>query len=175
MTKALNRLLTAYQFSEHHQAVVRGTPAQAFAAIERVDLADSTLAQVLMAIWRVPARLFMPNAPTKPMTVADFIPLAHEPPVELVRGLIAGPPRKAWTSEEFISYDGPGFKLAWSFWVTALPDGRCRIDTETRVHCNDSKTKRWFTLYWIIIRLPSGAIRRDLLRIVKQRLERAAT
>ena len=172
MPSALNRLMPVYEFSEHHQTVVNGTPADVFAAIEATDLSDSRLAQVLMAIWRIPARVFMPNAPTRPMTVADFIPLAHEPPREIVRGLIAGPTRRAWTPQEFVAFEGQGFKLAWSFWVTPLAEGRCRVDTETRVHCNDAATQRWFTLYWIIIRLPSGAIRRDMLRIIRGRVER---
>jgi hypothetical protein len=171
MSEALHRLLPRFEFSEHHRAVVRGSRERIFTEIEAVDLSDSQLAQGLMAIWRLGARLVMDNVPNRGMTTQDFIPLALEPPRELVRGLIAGPPKQAWTPEQFMTYDGPGFKLAWSFWVTDLKDGRCRVDTETRVHCNDAKTKRWFTLYWIVIRLPSGAIRRDLLRIIKRRAE----
>jgi hypothetical protein len=113
----------------------------------------------------------MADVPDRAMSVKDFIPLAHEPPRELVRGLIAGPPRRDWSPEQFVAHDGPGFKLAWSFWFTDLGEGSCRLDTETRVLCNDAKTKRWFRLYWLVIRLPSGAIRRDMLRIIKRRAE----
>lgn len=175
MCKILNRLLPAYQFSEHHWVTVSASPAAAFAAVAAVDLTDSGLARALMAVWRIPARLFMDNVPQRGMSVNDFIPLAHEPPTELVRGLIGGVKRRDWIAKDFESYTGPGFKLAWSFWVTDLGDGRCRIDTQTRVLCCDDATRRWFTLYWIIIRLPSGAIRRDLLRIIKQRLTKAGS
>jgi hypothetical protein len=171
MSEALNRLLPRYEFSEHHRITIGAARAQVFAAIAAVDLTDSILARGLMAIWRLVARLFMANVPSRPMTKDDFIPLAHEPTRELVRGLIAGPPKRDWTPDQFAAYDGPGFKLAWSFWITDLGEGRCRVDTETRVLCNDAKTRRWFTLYWIVIRLPSGAIRRDLLRIIKRRAE----
>jgi hypothetical protein len=171
MTSALDRLLPRYQFVERHKTVVTATPQRAFAAIEAVDLSDSDLARGLMAVWRIPARLFVKNVPNRPMSVRDFIALWREPNRDLVRGLVGGVARREWSAEEFTAYDGPGFKLAWGFTVTDLGDGRCRIDTETRVNCCDAKTKRWFTLYWYIIRLPSGAIRRDMLRIIKGRAE----
>ncbi|MBL8644905.1 MAG: hypothetical protein JNK21_13300 [Rhodospirillaceae bacterium] len=173
MSKHLDQILPRYQFFEHHQTVVQASPERAFAAIEGVDLPDSRLARALMFLWRIPARLFLKDVPSRGMTVADFIPLACDPPRELVRGLIGGVARRAWTHTDFAGHDGPGFKLAWSFWVTDLGAGRCRIDTETRVLCCDAATRRWFTLYWIVIRLPSGMIRRDLLRIIKQRLPEA--
>lgn len=174
MSTALNVLLPAYQFVERHQIVVRATPLRAFARVAEVDLPDSQIARGLMYLWRIPARLFMANVSDRAMSVQDFIPLHHEAPSELVRGLVAGAPRRTWTPDEFKAYAGPGFKLAWSFWVTDLGEGRCRINTETRVYCCDAATKRWFTLYWIVIRLPSGLIRRDLLRIIKQRVESEA-
>ncbi|MSO96988.1 MAG: hypothetical protein EXR11_02050 [Rhodospirillaceae bacterium] len=124
-----------------------------------------------MAVWRIPARLFVKNVPNRPMSVRDFIPLFRESPQDLVRGLVGGVARREWSAEDFTAYQGPGFKLAWGFSVTDLGGGRCRVDTETRVQCCDAKTKRWFTMYWLIIRLPSGAIRRDMLRIIKRRAE----
>lgn len=173
MTSALDRLLPRYQFVERHRIVVRATPNAAFAAIEAVDLSDSKIAQGFMAVWRIPARLLMKGLPERSMRVDDFIPLLREPPHDLVRGLITGTPRRAWTADEFAAHAQPGFKLAWGFLVTDLGDGRCRIDTETRVLCCDAKTKRWFNFYWLLIRLPSGLIRRDMLRIIKQRVESA--
>ena len=171
MTTALDRLLPRYQFVERHRIVVRATAVAAFEAIEAVDLSDSKIAQGFMAVWRIPARLFMKGLPAKSMRVGDFIPLLREPPHDLVRGLITGTPRRAWTADEYAAHAEPGFKLAWGFSVTDLGDGRCRIDTETRVLCCDAKTKRWFNFYWLVIRLPSGLIRRDMLRIIKQRVE----
>jgi hypothetical protein len=171
MSKHLDQLVPDFEFSEHHSTIVTASVTDAFQAVEAADLSDSKIAAVLMAVWRIPARLFMDNVPNRGMTVHDFIPLAYEPPRELVRGLIGGVTRQAWSADDFRRYSGPGFKLAWSFWVTELGNGHCRIDTETRVHCCDLATTRWFTLYWIIIRLPSGLIRRDMLRIIKRRLK----
>lgn len=171
MTLILDDLLPRYQFSEHHRIDVRAAPAVVFAAVEGVDLTDSALARGLMWIWRRGARLVLDQVEERPMSVRDFIQLACEAPRELVRGMVAGAPRGAWTPARFKAHDAAGFKLAWSFWVTDLGAGRCRVDTETRVLCTDAATRRWFFFYWLLIRLPSGLIRRDLLRIIKARAE----
>jgi len=171
MTAALDRLLPRYQFVERHCITVRAGLAATFATVETVDLSDSTIAKTFIALWRIPARLFINPLPERSMTVQDFIPLLREPPRDLVRGLVTGVPKRTWTADEFAVHDQPGFKLAWGFCVTDLGDGRCRVDTETRVLCCDAKTKRWFNLYWLVIRIPSGIIRLDMLRIIKQRVE----
>ena len=175
MTAALDRLLPRYQFVERHRTIVRAGMAATFATLETVDLTDSVIAKTFMALWRIPARLFIKPLPERSMTVQDFIPLLRDPPRDLVRGLVTGVPKRTWTADEFAAHNQPGFKLTWGFSLTDLGDGRCRVDTETRVLCNDAKTKRWFNFYWLIIRLPSGLIRRDMLRIIKQRVEASAT
>ena len=168
----LDKLLPRFQFRErHHTFAAAGTDA-VFAAVERVDLSDSSVARLLQALWRIPARLFLKEVPDRSMSVRDFIPLAHRPPRYLVRGMVSGAGKRTWIPEEFVAYQGPGFKLAWGYTVTAVGDNRARIDTETRVLCCDAATKRWFTLYWMIIRPWSGLIRRDLLRIARVAAER---
>jgi hypothetical protein len=170
----LDRLLPRYQFTEHHCTTVAATAERTFAAVEAVDLTDSRIARVLQALWRIPARLFMRAVPNRSMSVKDFVPLARVPPRHVVRGLVSGGGPRTWTAETFVDYAGPGFKLAWSYTVTELGPNRSRIDTETRVLCCDDATKRWFTLYWAIIRPWSGLIRRDLLRLARQRAEAAS-
>jgi len=170
MSLILDRLLPDYQFVERHRVTVAAGPEAAFEQAAAVDLTDSRIARGLMYVWRLAARLVMERVNDRAMSVRDFIPLAYAPPRELVRGLVAGAGKKSWSPEEFTTYNGPGFKLAWGFSVTDL-GGRCRVDTETRVFCLDQATKRWFWLYWMVIRLPSGLIRRDLLRIIKRRAE----
>lgn len=167
----LDRLLPAFQFTERHWTKVSAPADAAFEAIEKVDLSDSAIARFLQALWRIPAPLFLKTVPKRSMSVADFIPLSRKPPRYLVRGSIAGGGRRDWTEDEFLKYDGPGFKLAWGYTVTATDDGRARVDTETRVYCCDARTKRWFTVYWMIIRPWSGLIRRDLLRIARKAAE----
>ena len=45
-----------------------------------------------------------------------------------------------------------------------LEDGSTLLSTETRVRCVDDEARRRFALYWLLIRVFSGWLRRDLLR-----------
>jgi hypothetical protein len=52
------------------------------------------------------------------------------------------------------------------------PDGAgTRLHTETRVAATDTPTRVLFAGYWLLIRVGSGLIRRDILRTVAQRAE----
>jgi hypothetical protein len=45
------------------------------------------------------------------------------------------------------------------------------LSTETRVLATDPRTRRAFAAYWFVIRTSSGAIRREVLRVVARRAE----
>ena len=47
------------------------------------------------------------------------------------------------------------------------------LRTETRMLATDPRTRRAFATYWFFIRASSGAIRREVLRIVARRAESA--
>lgn len=176
MSDLLNSLLPTYQFSEHHTTVVLATPERTFAAVEAMDLSDSRIADVLMTLWRIPARLVIKPPPDRNMSVDDFIQLEKRAPTDLARGLIGGrnapKDKSAIDSEAFRAFDEPGcIKLVWAFWLTDLGDDRIRVDTATRVLCTDRKTLRSFTFYWYAIRLWSGLIRLRLLASIKRTAE----
>ncbi|TMB67768.1 MAG: hypothetical protein E6J43_07850, partial [Chloroflexi bacterium] len=42
-----------------------------------------------------------------------------------------------------------------------------RLFTETRVRCLGVPSRRWFRLYWLVIRPFSGLLRRSMLRGIK--------
>jgi hypothetical protein len=48
-----------------------------------------------------------------------------------------------------------------------------RLTTETRITATDRGTRARFGLYWLVVRVGSGLIRRDMLRAVAQRAEAA--
>jgi hypothetical protein len=73
---------------------------------------------------------------------------------------------------EFVAFAQPGWaKVATDFRLEPERGGT-RISTETRVLATDVRARRAFTAYWIVIRVGSGLIRRDLLRAVARRAER---
>ena len=175
MSAALERLLPRYQFVERHRIQVAAPVEEVYASVAAMDLTDSSIARGLMALWRIPARVLLPNVPDRPMSVRDFLQLHEQPPTDLVRGMIGGRvDRKrvaAMTADDFMAFDGPAcFKLAWGFHLTPQ-ERNVLVETETRVLCTDAESRAWFRWYWLVIRLPSGLIRRRLLAHIKRRAE----
>ncbi|HTV33168.1 MAG TPA: hypothetical protein VME69_08695 [Methylocella sp.] len=70
----------------------------------------------------------------------------------------------------FKAFNEPGVpKLLMSFKMETMEKGATRVITETRVHCPDAAAKRAFALYWCIIRVASGIIRRRMLSTIARR------
>lgn len=108
-----------------------------------------------------------------------FFGLVDEaPPHEIVLG-IAGPfwqlrcrPRAAHAAS-FRAPLPPNTALGgWNFSVQAIDDQHTRLTTETRVICSDPSARRKFLIYWMLIRLGSGLIRRVALRAIRKHAER---
>ncbi|MCE7736296.1 MAG: hypothetical protein GPJ54_15555 [Candidatus Heimdallarchaeota archaeon] len=57
--------------------------------------------------------------------------------------------------------------IVWDFVLTPHNQGTV-VTTETRVLFRSRRYRNFFLPYWLIVRLPSGAIRREMLRLVKK-------
>ena len=67
--------------------------------------------------------------------------------------------------DAFRRFDRPGWAQgAISLRIEALEDGSTELSTETRVRCVDDAARRRFALYWSLIKIFSGWLRRDFLR-----------
>ncbi len=105
-----------------------------------------------------------------------FSLLARDPPAELVLGAIGQPWRLSGgiraeleSPEAFVAFAEPGFvKMALNLAVSATPDGSL-LSTETRVLATDPRSRSRFRVYWLLIRMGSGAIRRSWLRAIERR------
>src|SRR5262245_676970 len=176
----LDTYLPAYQFVERHEIVVAGSPGDTLDAVETYDFDGDQFAAALMAVRQLPARLLATLfGASKPAAfgMKAFTPLGRDGEQEIAVGL-AG---RFWRPDgglvplpdaaTFAAFDEPGAaKLALAF--SAQPRGRLtRLTTETRVHCLDARALVSFTPYWLVIRLPSGLIRRRMLKAIKQRVE----
>src|SRR5439155_20134864 len=73
------------------------------------------------------------------------------------------------TIEDFHALNDPGVAVAaMNFVVESRASGRgTRLFTETRVRCLGASSRRWFRLYWLVIRPFSGLLRRAMLRGIK--------
>lgn len=73
----------------------------------------------------------------------------------------------------FRNFSKEGFvKAVWNFTLLQRGNGTVHLSTETRVFCNDSKSRTFFCLYWLVIALFSKWIRREILRLIKADAEK---
>jgi hypothetical protein len=73
------------------------------------------------------------------------------------------------TIDEFRTLSDPRYAVAaMNIVVEPDPSGRgTRLYTETRVRCLGASSRRWFRLYWLLIRPFSGLLRHAMLRGIK--------
>ncbi|MDP9343449.1 MAG: hypothetical protein M3Q23_15430 [Actinomycetota bacterium] len=76
--------------------------------------------------------------------------------------------------QAFRAFDRPGWAQgAVSLRIERLEDGSTDVMTETRVRCVDDRARHRFAIYWLLIKVFSGWLRRDFLRRVARIAEGA--
>jgi hypothetical protein len=171
----IDEFLPRFEVVQRHAIPVHAPPSRVFDAIRAFDLAGSTVSRMLL---RARGLLRPGGLGLDQLLYRGFVFLGEERPRELLLGLVGRP----WTplggivqrldAEGFRAFDRPGFaKVAWNFTVEAGGDGS-RVETETRVHCTDDRSRRSFARYWRVIGPFSGVIRREALRSIKRKAER---
>lgn len=180
----LQTFLPEHQFSEQHQIGIDAAPGRVLDMVSRVDVGDLPLAKLFLRLRAVPARvaaMMGKGVGTRRVDAGfglhEFIPLGRNADRELAFGLVG----QFWEpagglvcveASAFRAFSDPEVaKLVMTF--VAEPDGRggTRLTTRTCVHCPDDTSRRRFTPYWVLIRIPSGLIRRTMLRRIKQLAE----
>lgn len=91
--------------------------------------------------------------------VGKFWSIAHNAPLAL-----HGP-------QAFLDFNEAGHaKTAARLEAIDLGDGTTRIETETLIIGTDAASTKKFAPYWVMIRLPSGLIRRSWLAAIERRV-----
>ena len=172
----LNRFLPAYDFSERHHTDVAAPREAVRRAVDEWRPADSLL-------WRALLRMRGLGSPKGGLRQwaesMGFLCLADTED-EIVyaqagrfwsrneRQALASPR----TAEELLALDDPGVAVAaMSVRLEALAPDRTRVVTETRIRALGPQARRWFRLYWLLIRPFSGLLRRSMLIGIKKRAE----
>jgi hypothetical protein len=169
-----------------HSRIVRAPLTVVWDELHRVSMSALPLGYALEGVRLLPARLAGRKLPRLGgRTFLNVIPipvlLSEQPHVVISAGLsqawrlLGGstPPLlgaaalRAWTQPGWI-------KVAVEFRLDSIPAGTL-LSTETRILAMDSRTRRVFGTYWFVIRGSSGAIRRELLRVVARRAESPPT
>jgi hypothetical protein len=185
----LDEVLPRYDFHEVHETFVPARPDRTYEALKSVSADEIRLLGPLMRVRNLPATLARrPTAARSDMggpvldqfLRAGFAVLGERPARELVAGAVGRfwspasnqPRTEVRTRDDFVRFSSPGFvKAAMNFLVTAEGQGS-RITTETRIAATDVTARARFRRYWLLIRVPSGAIRRSWLNAIRRRVER---
>jgi hypothetical protein len=189
----IDEYLPEYDAREIHRTRVHAPASRVYGAFRTTDLADSMLVRICLALRALPGALVSPGRGLRhigirlgtPMTLGEFEAhgfrvLAENPPHELLVGLMGS----FWKPDGgLLPVDAATFKgaqplgtarAAWNLNVVEQKDGTCELATETRVKCADAKSRRYFRLYWAVVRPGSGLIRRCMLRSIRKNAERSA-
>lgn len=178
----LDKYLPVYQFSERHDVLVDGPPRAVLDAVQAYDRSGDRFVQLMTTLREWPGRMltglgFTGTSRTTTFAKSDFVPLDRDGDREMAAGL-AG---RFWRlnyglvpladAAAFEAFAKPGnAKLVLGFLAEPRGD-QTHLVTETRVYCPDRISLLRFTPYWLVIRLPSGLIRRRFLNAVKRTVE----
>lgn len=184
----LDSIMPEYEFGSRHRIVVGAPPGRVLKAAEQATPGEMPFVRLLFAVKSLPATLArrrgLPTGRASPllgqMLNSGFVPLAREPGLKVVAGVVAAPwkiggsPVPISDVEEFVAFDEPGYmKGAMNFSVESS-EGVALLRSETRVLTTDPASQRAFGRYWRIIRPWSGLIRRSWLRAARCKAESGA-
>jgi len=167
----IDKYLPKYTFSECHEIIVDNASIDRVYDIGRnIDLSKS---------WIIPLLLKLRGLPTHTLDAQGFISAMHfsnieeRPPTEILYGFMKTDKIMPVTSyQEFID-NAPEvtLKVVFSFQYTSLPTNQVSVYTETRVLCVGMRSRLSYSFYWYVIRLFSGLIRKEILKLIKQEAE----
>jgi hypothetical protein len=167
----LAEVMPECDFLSRHSRRVAASPEAVWSAIQQYDPSrDASLP--VRCLFRLRG-LRVPGGSIQDVLGGyGFAILAEQPGQEIVLGTSG----RFWAIREranmepagldaFKEFDRPGWaKGAISIRVDRLDDGSTNLTTVTSVQCVDEHARRRFALYWALINVFSGWIRRDMLR-----------
>jgi hypothetical protein len=168
----IDEVLPRFDFGSRHTRRVAASPAEVARATERYRIdRDASLPVRSLFLMR---GLGIPRGSVREvLTGGGFAVLGERPGEEIV----AGTTGRFWAIREQANMEAPAdVEAFWAFarpgWAKGamtirfepLDDGSTNLVTETRVRCSDLAARKRFALYWALISVFSGWIRRDLLR-----------
>lgn len=170
----LDDLMPDYDFSERHRRRIHASADNVWQTLTNLTLADLTITRPLVTLRHLSR------------TPDSHHPLLTNGPLQLLdvaagRHALAGAVAQPWRPHaqrhqvgsvtELLDFADPGWtKYLTTFRIDPV-NGGCVLSTETRGLSTDNGARRRFAVYWALIRLPSGAVRRDMLRSVARRAE----
>lgn len=175
LDSTLARLIPAPHFDEVHAIDIPAPLEKVWSTFTQLDLFAPPLIRLLFRLRGIrlsshPTPTFSDWHPTWSRVNSMFEPIEVVDPIESSRSELA-------RSESAITLVirnkkfglDPRIAIGWDFRLDSIPfhPNRTRVTTETRVFIPDDRFRQIFRAYWLVIRLPSGAIRLEILRYLK--------
>ena len=180
----LDEVLPNPHYRMCHARIVGAPPTVVWDELCRVTMSALPLGRALEGLRLLPARLAgRKHEPLAGRTFLDVTPIpvlfSERPRVVISAGLsqawrlLGGVTPPHLDAAALRAWSQPGWiKVGMEFRLEPTPAGTL-LRTETRVLAMDPRTRRAFAAYWLFIRAGSGAIRREVLRVVGHRAESA--
>jgi len=169
----IDQVLPKYDESEYQQIEIRGDRREVYQTVRAIDFSDSIIIRTLFRLRGLPSA----SANVDGLLQVGFLLVNEIAPEELVLGLVG----KFWTyraeilkldAAQYGEFSQKGYaKLAWNFAIQDFAPGLVRLSTETRVMCTDEHSRLRFKRYWSLVGRFSGLTRKEMLRVVKRRIE----
>jgi hypothetical protein len=169
----IDQVIPRYDEREYHQIEIRGDRRKVYQTARSIDFSDSIIIRTLFRLRGLPASSTNLNG----LLQVGFLLVDEIPLEEFVLGLVG----KFWTyraqilkldAAQYGEFNQKGYaKLAWNFAIQESAPGLVRLSTETRIVCTDEQSKSRFKRYWFLIGRFSGLTRKEMLRVVKRRVE----
>jgi hypothetical protein len=172
------------QYRLFQSRFIQAEPTIVWNELHRVTMSALPLGYTLEALRLVPARLSgKRHQPLAGRTFLDVTPIpilySERPRVVVAAGLsqawrlLGGVTPPHLDAAALRSWRRPGWiKVGMEYRLEQETVGTT-LTIETRIRATDPKTQRAFGAYWFLIRGSSGAIRREVLRVVARRAESA--
>lgn len=164
----------------HDSRPIRAEPHDIIAAAKSPEMQRDWIIDGLMRLRNTPSAILNrfrtdPAAKTVQFSASDAFQQLSESNDRLELGLTG----KFWQMElapvslaspqEFMQFDDPDCgKLVVRYMVIERPGKGHILRTETFVQVIGAKARRKFAVYWLLIRLPSGLIRRRMLKRIER-------
>ena len=170
-----DKYLPQYHFTEYHSILISKSPEDIYPLADELDFRDSLIIRCLFALRGMPSRMMN----KKGLEHDRFVELEQIKNKEIIIGLIGQFWRPSGNLQqfhphEFASFNKTGFaKASWNFKLIEESERSTKLETETRIYCTDEPTRNKFSRYWFFIRPFSGIIRKEILKSIKKKAERA--
>ena len=159
----LSEVLPEYDVRKRHTIELEAPSERVWHAIHETTLGELRVARTLFRLRGLPSA-----ADRGILELEGFQRLAEDPGRELVVGAAGKPwsPRGGLVrGADPRTFREPGYAVM----VLNIAYDGTTLSTETRVLCTDSRSRRLFRLYWLVVGPFSGVVRNDWLRAIERR------